>query len=73
MMAKHFISIWFFIGTLLAVYGALILGSGIYGLFIPAATTVAMPQLHIPIWWGAGMLLFGLAYAIRFRPNRKQS
>jgi hypothetical protein len=51
----------------------LILGSGIYGLFIPAATAVAMPQLHIPIWWGAGMLLFGLAYAIRFRPNRKQS
>jgi hypothetical protein len=69
---KNFISIWFFIGALLALYGALILGSGIYGLYVPSTTAVAMPQLHIPIWWGAGMLVFGLIYAIRFRPKRSQ-
>jgi hypothetical protein len=68
---KNFISIWFFIGALLAVYGALILGSGIYGLFVPPGNSVAMSHLHLPIWWGAGMLLFGLVYVFRFRPNRK--
>ena len=71
-MEKKLISIWFFIGALLATYGALILGSGIYGLYVPPATTVAAPHLHIAIWWGAGMLIFGLLYAVRFRPNRKQ-
>ncbi len=71
-MHKDFISIWFFIGALLALYGALILGSGIYSLYVPSTTVVAMPQLHIPIWWGAGMLVFGLIYAIRFRPKRSQ-
>jgi hypothetical protein len=69
---KKFISIWFFIGALLAIYGALILASGIYGLYAPPATAVAMPQLHIAIWWGVGMLLFGLVYAIRFWPNRNR-
>jgi hypothetical protein len=32
---KHFISIWFFIGTLLAVYGVLIAGAGVYQLYNP--------------------------------------
>ena len=71
-MQKNFVSIWFFIGALLAVYGALILGSGIYGLYVPPVHAVAMPQLHIPIWWGAGMLVFGSIYVVRFRPTRSQ-
>ena len=70
-MEKHSISVWFFIGTLLATYGVLILGSGIYGLFVPLNHTVAMSHLHIGIWWGSGMLLFGVGYIIRFRPKRK--
>ena len=53
------------------IYGVLILGSGIYGLFVPPSNPVVMSHLHIGIWWGAGMLLLGLAYVVRFRPNRK--
>jgi len=70
-VGKHFIPIWFFIGSLLTIYGALILGSGIYGLFVPPSNPVVMSHLHIEIWWGSGMLLLGLAYVVRFRPNRK--
>jgi hypothetical protein len=66
---KHFIPVWFFIGLLLSLYGALILGRGVYELFVPPARTVAMAHLHIDIWWGAGMLLFGLIYVICFRPK----
>jgi hypothetical protein len=68
---KHSISVWFFIGALLAIYGVLILGSGIYELLVPLDHTVAMSQLHIGIWWGSGMLLFGAVYIVRFRPKRK--
>lgn len=71
-MGKQFIPIWFFIGALLVFYGLLILGSGIYGLFVPSTRPVAMSDLHIGIWWGGSMLILGLAYAVRYRPNRKQ-
>jgi len=70
-MEKHIVPVWFFIGLLLAIYGVLILGSGIYEVFVPLNRELAMGYLHIGIWWGAGMLLFGLVYVIRFRPNRK--
>ncbi len=65
-MDKHSISIWFFIGSLLTFYGALILASGIYALFVPTTHPVTMSNLHIEIWWGAGMLLLGLVYILSF-------
>jgi len=69
MEKEHQIPIWFFIGTLLAIYGALIFGSGIYRWrFPPAAETVALSHLHADIWWGALLLVLGLVYSIRFRP-----
>jgi hypothetical protein len=66
---KHFIPVWFFIGLLLSLYGALILGRGVYELLVPPSNTIAMANLHIDIWWGAGMLLFGLIYVVCFRPK----
>ena len=67
---RHFISIWFFIGVLLAVYGVLILGSGIYDLGSPEKHAVVLAQLHAPIWWGALLLLLGGFYAVHFRPGK---
>lgn len=66
------ISIWFFIGVLLTIYGAMI---GIYGVWelITGAwktSNVILADLHAPIWWGAIMLLLGLFYSIRFRPGK---
>ena len=63
------IAIWFFIGVLLAVYGVLILGAGIYGLFVPPR--VEMQWLHLGIWWGALLLAIGAFYTVRFRPGRE--
>ncbi|MBI4877294.1 MAG: hypothetical protein HY822_21925, partial [Acidobacteria bacterium] len=48
---KHYISIWFFIGSLLGVYGVLILGAGIYGAIHPPAEKVVLSELHAGIWW----------------------
>jgi hypothetical protein len=62
------IPIWFFIGALLAAYGLLILGAGIYGLSHPA--NVVLDELHIGIWWGALLLVVGLFYVLRFYPRK---
>ncbi len=69
MHGKHFISIWFFIGVLLAVYGVLIFASGIWELGHPAATQVRLANLHAGIWWGALMLVLGAVYIVKFRPG----
>jgi hypothetical protein len=65
------IAIWFFIGVLLVIYGAMILGYGIYqtvtGNYPPL---VQLVQLHTPIWWGAILLFIGLFYVLKFRPGR---
>ena len=48
-MGRHFISIWFFIGVLLLIYGVLIVGTGIYDLFVPPENPPHMAQLHAAI------------------------
>jgi len=66
------VPIWYFIGGILAVYGVLILGSGLYELASPPPpeARVALYDLHADIWWGALMIVFGSFYCIRFRPSR---
>jgi hypothetical protein len=61
------ISIWFFVGVLLTIYGAMILGYGLYELTLPQ---MAVANYHASVWWGALMLLLGLFYGIKFRPER---
>ena len=67
---KHLISIWFFIGSLLSVYGVLISGSEIYHMTTPYDHTVALAELHAGLWWGLILLALGLFYVIKFRPGK---
>jgi hypothetical protein len=66
------ISIWFFIGVLLTIYGAMILGYGLYELATGTTANVILANLHAPVWWGAIMLALGIFYAVRFRPSRTE-
>lgn len=68
MSTKAMISIWFFVGCLLTIYGALILVAGFDDRAFDGPN-VAMQHLHLQIWWGFGLLAIGLAYGIRFRPR----
>ena len=63
------ISIWFFIGVLLTVYGTMILGYGLYELKVG---TMVVQNYHASVWWGAVLLLAGLFYGLRFRPRRNE-
>lgn len=71
-MHKKFISIWFFIGLLLTVYGVLICGTGIYEVFYPPQTQVQLAGYHANIWWGAVLLVMGIFYTAKFRPKKEQ-
>jgi H+/Cl- antiporter ClcA len=64
------ISIWFFIGVLLIIYGLLIFAYGIWEFVSGTTANVVLSNLHAPVWWGAVMLALGLFYAVRFRPSR---
>ena len=63
------VSIWFFIGALLLVYGVLITGAGLWELSHPPDHPVVRADLHAGIWWGALLLALGLFYSIKFRPR----
>jgi hypothetical protein len=62
------ISIWFFIGVLLALYGLLILAAGLVNWNSPG--DVVLGDLHIGVWWGALLLILGGIYSFLFAPNR---
>jgi hypothetical protein len=64
------ISIWFFIGVLLTIYGAMIFGYGLYELAAHQTANVVLANLHAPVWWGGVLLALGLFYSVRFRPSR---
>jgi hypothetical protein len=64
------ISIWFFIGALLLVYGVLILGAEIYEIATPPEHPVVRADLHAGVWWGALLIVLGGVYVVRFRPGR---
>lgn len=65
------IQIWFFIGALLALYGLLIFGVGMYQLAVPppAETRVKLFEYHADIWWGLVMAIVGVVYLLRFWPQ----
>ena len=64
------IPIWFFIGLMLLIYGAMVLGYGLYELATHTLAKVELNYLHTPVWWGSILLVLGLLYVIKFRPGR---
>jgi hypothetical protein len=67
------ISIWFFIGLLLLIYGVLIVGVSLYGLWVPPARATVLGEVHPGIWWGALLVGLGSLYTYRFHPGRYRS
>jgi hypothetical protein len=70
MHGRNLISIWFFIGVLVLVYGVIILGAALF--YHPEnARQVVLQELRVDIWWGALMTALGLLYTLKFRPKKK--
>ena len=66
------VTIWFFVGVLLSLYGTMILGYGIYTLITGQLANVVLANLHAPVWWGAMLAALGVFYLIKFRPGKTE-
>ena len=64
------ISIWYFVGCLLTIYGVLITGWGLYEFVSPPERPVVLAELHAAVWWGLLMLAGGVMYVYHFRPSK---
>jgi hypothetical protein len=73
MVGNKGISIWFFIGSLLLIYGVIITISNIYEAISPTMERhIVLKNLNFGIWWGILLLIIGLVYFINFRPWKKK-
>ena len=70
---KEPISIWYFVGLLLTVYGVLILGAGLYDLVAGVKRDTVLAELHAGIWWGALLLVLGVVYVYFFSPAQAEA
>ncbi len=57
------LSIWFFVGLMLTVFGVIITATGVYFLFRPQQVTV-LAHLNPSLWWGLIMLAAGLLFLV---------
>jgi hypothetical protein len=70
MSEKHnIIPVWFFVGVLFLIYGALIFVSGLAN-WSNLPKGIELADLHAPVWWGALLFVMGLFYCINFRPKK---
>ncbi len=61
--------IWYFVGLILLVMGAIIFATGLYLLANPPQVKTILSETHPNIWWGIIMFIFG---GILFLKTRKQ-
>jgi hypothetical protein len=66
MHPKQEISVWFFIGVLLLIYGVLIVGATLTS---GPQDNVVFAEYHIGTWWGALLFVIGVFYTVAFRPK----
>ncbi len=62
--------IWYFVGLFLSTVGIIVLATGIYYLFDPAAQGTVLAHLHPSLWWGAVITVGGVVFLLA---NRKKT
>jgi hypothetical protein len=74
MIGNKGVSIWFFIGSLLLIYGAIITVANVVEMVNPSiGRQIVLKELNFGVWWGILLLIVGLIYFISFRPWKKNS
>ncbi len=61
MSEQKMLSIWFFVGVMLTLLGGIITLMGVYYIFNPPQKAI-LADLNPSLWWGAIMLVAGLAF-----------
>ncbi|MDE3213084.1 MAG: hypothetical protein KGM98_07600 [Bacteroidota bacterium] len=71
MHEEHGLSIWFFVGGMLTIYGIIILIANIPA--FSSATShpqVVLEKLHSGLWWGILLVLLGVLFLIIHWPGK---
>ena len=63
-------SIWYVVGMMLLIIGALVVLSGVLNLISPPAHPKVLHELHAELWWGGIIFVCG---GILFLTQRKRS
>jgi hypothetical protein len=56
--------IWFFVGILLSVMGAIITVSGVASFMSPPEHAKVLGHLHADLWWGLVMTIAGALFLL---------
>jgi hypothetical protein len=59
--------IWFFVGLVLLVIGAVITATGLYDLLAGVESKTVLARLHPSVWWGGLMVVAGLIFVLANR------
>lgn len=54
--------IWYFVGLILFITGAIVVASGIYSFINPPEVKKVLSETHPELWWGALMMIVGAIY-----------
>ena len=65
---REMLPVWFFIGTLLLIYGVIILWVGVREYAHP--TPVVLAKYHASVWGGGLLLALGGFYTLRYWPRK---
>jgi len=70
---RNMISIWFFIGVLVLLYGVIIFGWGLVsGGHSATGRQITLSDLRTDLWMGGFMTLAGAFYTWKFAPRSKE-
>jgi hypothetical protein len=71
MHEEHGMSIWFFVGGMLTIYGIIILIANIPAFSSPGQNShVMLGRLHAGLWWSILLLLLGILFLKLHRPGK---
>jgi uncharacterized membrane protein HdeD (DUF308 family) len=57
-------TIWYLVGIVVTIMGALVLLAGIIDIFSSASAKTVLAELRPGLWWGAVMLITGLIFLL---------
>ncbi|HXS57452.1 MAG TPA: hypothetical protein VN726_15075 [Hanamia sp.] len=71
MNEEHGLSIWFFVGGMLTIYGVIIFISNIIAFASPIeGPHVVLERLHAGLWWGILLALLGALFLFLHWPGK---
>ena len=70
---EHGLSIWFFVGVMLTIYGIIVLIANITAFSTIESPHVVLERLHAGLWWSILLILLGALFLLLHWPGKHSS